>query len=91
MRKRVSNLMEDPHRLSLQKSTKEHKVEDKSWSMKRKLGENKDSFRYWRNGNASKIKFNAFCDEHDIENETVEIEEADASTKIAPNRELLQV
>ena len=78
IRIKASNLIEDACGLSLQKSSKDHKVEGKSWSLKRKSGEFKDSFICWRNGNASKIKFNAFCDDHYIENKKVEIEEVES-------------
>ena len=77
--------MEVTHGLTLQKSSKDHEVEGKSWGLKRKPGEFKDSFMHWRNGDAIEIKFNAFCDEHDLEKEKVAIEEVDASTKVLPN------
>ena len=59
--------MNELHGLTLQKSLKNHKVPGKKWSMKREKGVFNELFIHFRDGNASKIKFNGWCDKEGME------------------------
>ena len=58
--------MNAKHGLSLQKSSKKHKVEGKNQSLKQAPSECKEDFVPQRNKNASKSKHNIFCNEENI-------------------------
>ena len=81
--------MESTCGLSLQKSSKEHEVEEKKWSIERKLSEFKKSFVCFRNGNTSKNKFNSYCNENDLQEYKVAIDEVDRLVKAPPSLNLL--
>jgi len=87
IQKYLSNEMNKKHGLTLQKSSNKHKIPGKNWSMKRVPGEFKNDFIFWRHGNASQLKFNNYCDKHNLQERRVEIEEVDTSIKILPNVE----
>ena len=57
----------------------------KNWSVKRKLHAFKKEFIKFRDGNASKVKFNEWCDASSLKDYKVDIEEADTSKMIEPN------
>ena len=91
-RKTVSNAMNELHGLTLQKSSKKHKVPGKKWSVKREKGVFNELFIHFRDGNASKIKFNGWCDKEGMEDKYKwDIEEVDTSSKVIPNVGNLQV
>ena len=60
--------------------------------MKRQKGVFNDLFIHFRDGNASKIKFNKWCDKEGLEDKHKwDIEEVDTSAKVKPNVGNLQV
>ena len=73
------------HGLTLQKSADKHKIPGKNWSLKRQLGVFKNDFMHWRNGNASKLHFNEWCENNDLKENKVHVEKMDAPKKILPN------
>ena len=89
LRKQISNNMNDEFSLTLSKSTDTHKVDGKNWSRKRKIGEFKEEFMVFRNGNASKIDYNDYCDRHGLKEHKVKLEEVDMSTKVEPDEGFL--
>ena len=83
--------MNAEHGLILTKSTDEHKVPGKNWSIKRKLGEFKPEFIKFRHGNASRIELNKCCDKNGIRDQKVDTAEVEMSKKVEPNIGFLQV
>ena len=67
------------------KATAIHEVPGKNWSVKRKLHAFKKEFIKFRDGNASKVKFNEHCNANGLEDCKVNADEADTSKKIEPN------
>ena len=59
--------------------------------MKRKLGAFKKEFIKFRGSDASKVKFNEWCDASSLKDYKVDIEEVDTSKKIEPNVSFFQV
>ena len=90
IRKSIANAMDKEYGLALQKSSLEHKQEGKSWNRKRKLGEWHDKYIFWRHGNASKNKFNNYCDsKKGLEKHKVSIDKVDTSLKKEPSMNIL--
>ena len=77
------------HGLTLQKSADKHKIPGKNWSLKRQLGAFKKDFMCWRNGNATKLYFNEWRENSDLNEHKVWMEKVDTSKKILPNTEYL--
>ena len=90
-RKHISNNMNALHGLTLQKSADKHKIPVKNWSLKRQLGVFKKDFMCWINGNATKLHFNEWCENNDLNEHEVCMEKVDTSKKILPNVNYLQV